>query len=120
MKTSNYKFLVSSLALGASIVFSAMPAYAKLPSPSAEAKVKAEEAKVKAAENAKKEFELLAKYQDSVAEKYSAKLKSEGKEFKPTVIPAPVVAAAPAPAASAVTAPSAPVAPAVPAVAPKK
>jgi hypothetical protein len=118
MKISNSKVLVSSLALCASIVFSAMPAYAKLPAPSAEAKVKAEEAKAKAAENAKKESELLAKYQDSVAEKYSAKLKSEGKEFKPTVIPAPVVAAAPS--AAVVAAPSAPVAPAVPAVAPKK
>jgi hypothetical protein len=116
MKILNSKVVLSSLALSAGIVFSAMPAHAKLAAPSAEAKVKAEEAKAKAAENAKKESELLTKYQDSVAEKYSAKLKAEGKEFKPTTIPAPAAA----PAVAAVAVPSTTAAPAAPAVAPKK
>jgi hypothetical protein len=57
----------------------------------------------------------LAKYQDSVASKYAGKLKAEGKEFKPTPIPAPAAAVAPAAPAVAVTA-----APAAAVLAPKK
>ena len=45
-------------------------AWAKLPAPSDEAKAKAAEAKAKADENAKKDAELLAKYQDRVVERY--------------------------------------------------
>src|SRR5512137_2761438 len=78
-------------------------AVAKLPPPTEEQKAKAEEAKAKAAEGAKKEAELLGKWQDITAQKYAAKLKAEGKEFKPTPIaaPAPPAAAAPAPQAQA-------------------
>jgi hypothetical protein len=94
MKTLARAFGIS---LGLSLSLMAGQIQAKLPALSAEAKVKAEEAKAKAAETAKVEAELLAKYQDSVASKYAGKLKAEGKEFKPTAIPAPV---APAPAAA--------------------
>jgi hypothetical protein len=112
MKTTIHALVVSlSLCLG----LIAAPIQAKLPPPSAEAKVKAEEAKAKAAETAKVEAELLAKYQDGVASKYAVKLKAEGKEFKPTPIPAPAPVAAPVTAV--VPAPAAAVAPAV---APKK
>ena len=74
-------------------------AVAKLPPPTEEQKAKAEEAKAKAADAAKKESELLSKWQDITAQKYAAKLKAEGKEFKPTPISPP--AAAPAPQAAA-------------------
>ena len=45
-------------------------ASAKLPAPSEEQKAKAAEAKAKAAEGAKREAELLGKYQDRAAESY--------------------------------------------------
>ena len=75
--------------------------FAKLPPPSDDAKAKAAEASAKAAEVAKKEAELLSKYQDLTAAKYGARLKAEGKEFKPWVAPAAPPAAAAVPAASA-------------------
>ena len=83
-------------------------AIAKLPPPTEEQKAKAEEAKVKAAEAAKKEADLLTKWQDITAQKYAAKLKAEGKEFKPTPIAPP--AAAPAPPAAAAPKAAAPAA----------
>jgi hypothetical protein len=45
-------------------------AAAKLPPPTDEQKAKAEEAKTKAADAAKKEAELLGKYQDRAADNY--------------------------------------------------
>ena len=45
-------------------------ASAKLPAPSEEQKAKAAEAKAKAGEAAKREAELLGKYQDRAAERY--------------------------------------------------
>lgn len=72
-------------------------AWAKLPAPSEEAKLKAEEAKVKAAETAKAEGELLGKTQDRVAEKYIKEQKAKGVVVKPTPIPPPAPQAAPAP-----------------------
>lgn len=84
-------------------------AWAKLPPPSEEAKVKAEEAKVKAAETAKTEGELLGKAQDRVAEKYIKEQKAKGITVKPTPIPPP---APPAPAVAVAPAAVAPVAPA--------
>ena len=80
-------------------------AWAKLPPPSEEAKVKAEEAKVKTAEAAKISSEQLSKAQDRVAEKYIKDEKAKGIIVKPTpiVAPPPPVAAAPA----AATAPAA-------------
>ncbi|MDB5903459.1 MAG: hypothetical protein JWM26_2337 [Betaproteobacteria bacterium] len=44
--------------------------YAKLPAPSEEQKAKAAEAKAKADDSAKKDSELLGKYQDRAAEHY--------------------------------------------------
>jgi hypothetical protein len=87
-----FQALTWTVAFGASLALMSSPIQAKLPAASAEAKVKADEAKIKAAETAKVEAEQLSKYQDSVAAKYAVKLKTEGKEFKPTVIPAPAVA----------------------------
>ena len=84
-------------------------AWAKLPAPSEEAKVKAEEAKVKAAETAKTEGELLGKSQDRVAEKYIKEQKAKGIVVKPTPIvpPAPPAAAAPVAAPATAAAPEA-------------
>lgn len=109
------------IAFVVALAFASTGAFAKLPPPSEEAKVKAEEAKVKAAETAKVEGELLAKSQDRVAEKYIKEQKAKGITVKPTPIvappPPPAVAAAPAaPAAAAVPAAVAP----APAAAPKK
>ena len=75
-------------------------AWAKLPPPSEEAKVKAEEAKLAAAEKAKVDAEQLGKAQDRVAGQYIKQQKAKGIVVKPTPIVAPP-AAAPAPAAVA-------------------
>ena len=81
-------------------------AWAKVPPPSDEAKVKAEEAKVKAAESTKVEGELLGKSQDRVAEKYIKDQKAKGIVVKPTPIPPPPPpAVAPVVAAPAATVP---------------
>jgi hypothetical protein len=82
-------------------------AWAKLPPPSDEAKLKAEEAKVKAAETAKTEGELLGKSQDRVADKYIKDQKAKGIVVKPTPIPPPPPPAPPAAAATPVAAPAA-------------
>jgi hypothetical protein len=70
--------------LVASLVFAlaAACAWAKLPAPAPmtdEQKAKAEEAKAKTADAAKKDAELLAKYQDKTVEKYK---KSQGIKTK--------------------------------------
>jgi hypothetical protein len=100
-------------ALILALTVAASGAWAKLPPPSEEAKVKAEEAKAKAAEAAKVEAELLGKAQDRVATKYIAEQKAKGVIVKPTPIapPAPP-AAAPGAAPAPATAPAAPAAPA--------
>ena len=67
--------LVTGLAFGI--------ASAKLPPPTDEQKAKAAEAKVKADEAAKKEAELLGKYQDRAAENYK-----RGKVLKTGATPA--------------------------------
>ena len=88
-------------------------ALAKLPAAPPVDPAKAEEAKAKAAEAAKKESELMTKYQDKAVERYAAELKVKGKELKPYVAPvAPTPAAAPAAASPAPAA--APVAAATP------
>lgn len=80
-------------------------AWAKLPPPSEEVKIKAEEAKLKAAETAKAEAELLGKAQDRVAAKYIKDQKAKGVVVKPTPIaPPPVPTAAAAAAAAPVAA----------------
>lgn len=76
-------------------------AWAKLPPPSEEAKLKAEEAKVAAADKAKAEGEQLGKAQDRVAGQYIKQQKAKGIVVKPTPIVAPAAAA---PAAGAVAA----------------
>ena len=76
-------------------------ATAKLPALTDEQKAKAAEAKAKADDAAKKEGELLGKYQDKTATHWAAKMKAAGKEFKPTAIAGAAPAAASAPAAAA-------------------
>lgn len=104
MKTGTMAFMLA-------LALASTGAFAKLPPPSEEAKVKAEEAKLKAAEAAKMEGELLAKSQDRVAERYIKEQRAKGITVKPTPIvapPPPAVAAAAAPAPAAAAAPAAP------------
>ena len=93
----------SRFALILALTVASVGAWAKLPPPSEEAKLKAEEAKVKAAETAKTEAEQLAKAQDRVAEAYIKEQKAKGVIVKPTPIapPAPPAAAPAAPVAAA-------------------
>ena len=78
----------------------AAQASAKLPPPPPVDPVKAEEAKQKDAAAKQKGAELQAKYEDKAVANYAAKVKAEGKEFKPVLgsgiqPPPPVTAAAP-------------------------
>jgi hypothetical protein len=61
-------------------------AQAKLPPPTEEAKAKAAEAAAKTAEANKVAAAQLNASMDRVAQRYAAKLKAEGKPFKPTPI----------------------------------
>lgn len=79
-------------------------AWAKLPPPSEEAKLKAAEAKAVAAANAKTAGEQLARAQDQVAGKYIKAQKAKGITVKPTPIVAPAPAAPATAAAPAVAA----------------
>jgi hypothetical protein len=108
----------------------AVPAWAKLPAPSDEAKAKAAEAAAKTAHgNLVANFQLC-KSMDRVAASYYAQAKKEGKDVKPPAAtapcadPGPFVYTPPAPpAAVAAAAPAAPAAPAMtttPAPLPKK
>jgi hypothetical protein len=102
--------ILCSLALGAS--FGLLPvAQAKLPPPSPEAKLKADEAKAKTAWSDKVAAFQLCKSQERAAANYQKTAKAAGKEIKPATetpacadpgpfVPPPVVAAS-APAASA-------------------
>ena len=96
----------SRFALILALTVASAGAWAKLPPPSEEAKLKAEEAKVKAAETAKTEAEQLAKAQDRVAEAYIKEQKAKGVIVKPTPIAPPAPPAVAAPAAAAATAAS--------------
>jgi len=96
----------SRFALILALTVASAGAWAKLPPPSEEAKLKAEEAKVKAAETAKTEAEQLAKAQDRVAEAYIKEQKAKGIIVKPTPIAPPAPPAVAAPAAAAATAAS--------------
>jgi hypothetical protein len=96
----------SRFALILALTVASAGAWAKLPPPSEEAKLKAEEAKVKAAETAKVEAEQLAKAQDRVAEAYIKEQKAKGIIVKPTPITPPAPPAVAAPAAAAATAAS--------------
>ena len=71
----------------------AAAALGKLPPPTDEQKVKAEEAKAKAADAAKKDADLLAATQNKVASRYIAAMRVQGKIVKPTPIPPPAPAA---------------------------
>ena len=80
------------LALALFCLFTGGPVFAKLPPPTDAQKTTAEEAKLKAAEVAKKEAELLGKYQDLVATRYIQEQKAKGV----TVTPTPIAGAPPA------------------------
>lgn len=89
MQKNNRKLASIALALG--VGFAAAFVQAKLPAPAPlndEQKAKAEEAKAKAAEGAKKEADLLARYQDKAAENYKS---SALKQSVPPASPNPDV-----------------------------
>ena len=100
-------------------IAAAMPASAKLPAVSDDAKAKAAEAAAKAAHGDKVAAFQLCKSMDKVAAKYYASAKTAGKDAKPaTETPAcadPGPFGAAAPAAAAAPAVPAPVAAAAPA-----
>jgi hypothetical protein len=88
---------LASIAFALSIGFMAAFVQAKLPAPAPlndEQKAKAEEAKVKAAEGAKKEADLLAKYQDKAAENFKARV---AKQSTPPAVATPPAATTPDP-----------------------
>ncbi len=107
----------SKFALFFALTVAMSGAWAKLPAPSEEAKVKAEEAKLVAAEKAKAEGEQLGMSQDRVAEKYIKEQKAKGITVKPTPIPPPALPVVAAPVAAPATAPVSAINPA-PAVVP--
>jgi hypothetical protein len=100
-----------SIALFSAFAFS-VPAWAKLPAPSEEAKAKAAEAAAKTAHGNKVADFQLCKSMDKVAVKYQASMKAANKETKPaTETPAcadPGAFVWPVPAAPAAAAPVAP------------
>jgi len=108
----NNKILIALLAAAA------LPALAKLPAPSDEAKAKAAEANAKTAWSNKVANYQLCKSMDKVAVGYYAQAKKEGKAVKPAAStdacadPGPFVYAPPASASAAPVAAAAPAAPA--------
>ncbi len=110
-----------SIALFSAFAFS-VPAWAKLPPPSDEAKAKAAEAAAKTAHGNKVADFQLCKSMDKVAAKYQASLKAASKEAKPATEtpacadPGPFVWPVPA-APAAAAAPAAPAPAAAPAAA---
>jgi hypothetical protein len=77
-KTNMHKNMIKLAPIALALLVGVSAAYvqAKLPAPAPlndEQKAKAEEAKTKAAESAKKEADLLVKYQDKAAANYLAK-----------------------------------------------
>ena len=117
-------FIISA----ALLCLAALPALAKLPAPSDEAKAKAAEAAAKTGHGNKVASYQLCQSMDKVAVAYFAQAKKDGKAVKPAdktdacADPGAFVYTPPAPAAPAATvaaaAPVAPVAPAAPAPAP--
>jgi hypothetical protein len=89
--------------------------FAKLPAPTEEQKIKADETKAKAAHADKVSAYQLCKAQNSVAESYAKQQKAKGADVKidPAACqdPGPFVPPAAAPAPQAAAAPAAPVAP---------
>ncbi len=95
MKTHTSKLATIVLALGFGLTAAFVQAKLPAAAPMNDGQMaKAEEAKVKAAEAAKKEADLLTKYQDKAADNFKARTGA-----KPAVVAGP--AAAPAPAAVA-------------------
>jgi hypothetical protein len=88
--------------------------FAKLPAPTEEQKIKADETKAKAAHTEKVAAFQLCKAQNSVAESYARQQKAKGSDVKidPSACqdPGPFVAPAAAPAPQAAAAPVAPAA----------
>lgn len=121
----NYQWLAAALVCVSSLT---LPAWAKLPAPSDDAKAKAAETAAKTTWAGKVDGFKLCKSMEATAAGYFAQAKKDGKDVKPAVAtppcadPGPFVYTppAPAPAASgAIAAPAAAPAPAV-AAAPKK
>ncbi len=111
-------------ALIAAAALSALPALAKLPAPSDEAKAKAAEAAAKTAWSNKVANYQLCKSMDKVAAAYQAEAKKAGKPATATdacADPGPFVyTPAPPPAAASAAAPAVAAAPAAPAAPAKK
>jgi len=122
------KHLLAGCALMAALV--SLPALAKIPAPSDEAKAKAAEAAAKTAHGNKVANFQLCKSMDKVAAAYFAQAKKDGKAVKPAdktdacADPGAFVYVPPAPAPAPGAAPAAPPPPAAvaaaPAPAPKK
>ena len=107
-------FLVIAVA---ALLAASASSFAKLPAPTEEQKLKADEAKAKAAHADKVSAFQLCKAQNSVAESYAKQQKAKGHEVKVDTSacqdPGPFVPPAAAPAPQAAAAPAAP-APAAP------
>ncbi len=129
------KTLIRAATLATVWACASLPALAKLPAPSDDAKAKAAEAAAKAAHGNKVANYQLCQSMDKVAVAYFAQAKKDGKAVKPAdkadacadpgafVYTPPAPAAAPTAMAGAAAAPAAPAAPAMttsPAVLPKK
>ena len=122
------KTLICAATLATVLACASLPALAKLPAPSDEAKAKAAEAAAKTAHGNKVANYQLCQSMDKVAVAYFAQAKKDGKTVTPAdkadacADPGAFVYTPPAPAAPAATvaaaAPVAPVAPAAPAPAP--
>ena len=117
--------ILGALALCAA--FALLPtANAKLPPPSPEAKLKADDAKLKTAWSDKVAAFQLCKAQERAAASYMKTAKAAGKDTKPATEtpacadPGPFVWPLPAAATAPAAAPATPAAPAAPAAAPAK
>ena len=118
-KTIQHAFLTAALC-GAAL---SLPAWAKLPAPSDEAKAKAAEAAAKSAWAGKVDGYKLCLAMDRVVAEYQAQAKKAGKEVKPPLAtppcadPGPFVYVPPVPASGAAPAVAASAPAAAPAVA---
>jgi hypothetical protein len=86
------KYFLVTLALGSSVASTVVMAKLPVVAATPEAAAKAEEAKAKAAEAAKVANAQLAASQDKAANHWAAKVRAQGKEFKPTPIAVPAAA----------------------------
>jgi hypothetical protein len=115
MKTTSLAASTAVLVIGAALL--GVPAWAKLPPPSDEAKAKAAEAAAKTAWSGKVDAYKLCKSMDATAVHYYTQAKMAGKDVKPPVATAPCADPGPFVYAPPEAAPAAPAAAAPPAVA---